>query len=319
MRKLRLLLTTFLLSASSALQAQDADSLLLGDDLDFLITSDSLSLFRLVDSLLQAEAIYNPSQLATRLGYNSNVLAAGRTLGIENFGLSFGLSYYHKSGFFSDVSGFGSKDFDPVYYLTIASFGYSHIINKNFSFITSYDRYFYNTNGDDLYIPYKNSFTLSPLLDIKFMNIGIAYSYYFGDKNVHRITPSLGLSLQKRNVGPFTRIALLPSFILLYGNETFTESEVLIPQTRRQALEYYRTYGKLFPVIETTHTEFGLMNYSFTIPLSLSMQNLNFGITYVYNIPKALPSETLIFSESSFLSANFTYYFSLDTHKKPLQ
>jgi hypothetical protein len=319
MRKLPIFLIALFLSASSALQAQDADSLLLGDDLDFLLSSDSLSLFRLVDSLLNAEPPSMASQLATRLGYNSNVLAAGRTLGIENFGLSFGLSYYHKSGLFADVSGFGSKDFDPVYYLTIASIGYSHIFNKNFSFITSYDRYFYNTNGDDLYIPYKNSFTFSPLLDIKFANVGIAYSYYFGDKNVHRITPTLGLTVQKRNVGPFTRIALLPSFVLLFGNETFTESEVLIPQTRRQALEYYKTYGKMFPVIETTHTEFGLMNYSFTLPLSLSMRNLNFGITYVYNIPEALSGETLIYSESSFLSANFTYYFALGTYKKPLQ
>lgn len=319
MRTLRLLFINLIVSASSALQAQDADSLLLGDDLDFLITSDSLSLFRLVDSLLNAESLSDASQLATRLGYNSNVLAAGRTLGIENFGLSLGLSYYHKSGVFADISGFGSKDFEPKYYLTIASLGYSHIFTKNFSFITSYDRYFYHTGGDDFYIPYKNSFTVSPLFDIKFVNLGLAYSYYFGDKNVHRITPSLGLSLHKRNVGPFTRVALLPSFLLLYGNETFTESEVLIPQTRRQALEYYRTYGKIFPVIEKTRNEFGLMNYSFTVPLSLSMRNLNFGITYVFNIPKALPSERLTFSESSFLSANFTYYFTFGTHKKSLQ
>ena len=57
------------------------------------------------------------SQLAVRLSYNSNVLSAGRTLGIENFGLAPGLSYYHKSGLYADVSGYWSKDFDPSYYL----------------------------------------------------------------------------------------------------------------------------------------------------------------------------------------------------------
>lgn len=319
MKKLSILFIAMVLSASPALRAQDADSLLLGDELDFLLTGDSAAIFSLIDSLLNAEPYKNTSQIATRIGYNSNVMAAGRTLGIDNFGLSLGLSYYHRSGLFADVSGFASKDFEPVYYLTLASVGYSHLFNKNFSFLTSYDRYFYSDAGDDVFIPYRNSFTVSPVVDVKFLNASIAYAYYFGDKNVHRITPSLGFTLEKKNIGPFRRIALLPSFMLLFGNENFTKSEILIPANRREALEYLRDYGKIFPIIETSYSEFGLMNYSFFIPLSMSMRNLNVTINYGYNIPKALPGETLTISESSFLSANLTYFFTLGTHKKPLQ
>ena len=80
-----------------------------------LTFEDSLSVFDLIDSLLQ-HADLGGSQMAVRLAYNSNVMSTGRTLGIENFGLSPGISYYHKSGFYADVSGYWSKDLDPAYY-----------------------------------------------------------------------------------------------------------------------------------------------------------------------------------------------------------
>src|SRR5690349_679100 len=104
------------------LQAQDADSLLQTLPGDSVLTfSDSLNIFNLIDSLISLEGNIIHSQLAVRLAYNSNVLYTGRTLGIDQFGLSPGVSYYHKSGLYADVSCFWSKDFDPKYYLTILS------------------------------------------------------------------------------------------------------------------------------------------------------------------------------------------------------
>src|SRR5689334_20811477 len=107
---------------SFTLTAQDRDSLLLKPD-SLYTADDSLSIFALIDSLLTLEKDMG-SQLALRMGYNSNVLSAGRTLGINNFGLAPGVSYYHKSGAYADVSTYWSKDFHPSWYLTIASVGY---------------------------------------------------------------------------------------------------------------------------------------------------------------------------------------------------
>lgn len=319
MKKVQYLLIVFLFTASSALQAQDADSLLLGDELDFLLSDDSSSIFKLIDSLLQADALTPSSQLSLRMGYNSNVLAAGRTLGIENFGLSPGLAFYHKSGLYTDFAGFWSKDFEPRYYLTIASVGYSHVFNKYFSVLGCYDRYFYHVQGDNAYIPYKNSFTLNPILDYKLATFSMSYGYYVGDKSVHRISTSVGVTLERKNIGPFKRIALIPSFVVLLGNEVFTQSEILIPKTRREALENLRLYGKIFPVIETSKNEFGAMNYSFSVPVSVSYKRVNLLFNYVYSVPKALPSETLTFSESSYISASLSYLFTLKSHKKTWQ
>src|SRR5689334_14305498 len=94
------------------LQAQEADTSLLRLPTDSAFTySDSLDIFNLIDSLLTMEENAPHSQLAVRLAYNSNVFYAGRTLGIDQFGLSPGISYYHKSGLYADVSAFWSQDY----------------------------------------------------------------------------------------------------------------------------------------------------------------------------------------------------------------
>jgi hypothetical protein len=244
MNRIRCFLFVLLCSASSALPAQDIDSLLLGDELDFLIAGDSLSLLSLIDSLLSSDS--GPSsQVQVRVGYNSNVLSAGRTLGIENFGLSPGWTYYHKSGLFADVSGFWSRDFEPRYYLTIASLGYSHVFSKYFSLMANYDRYFYNFD-DAGFVPYKNTFSVSPSVDVKRYSLTVNYSLYTGDKNVHRIAPTLSGRFEVKNFMGLKRIALLPMVMMLVGDETFYFSETWIPENRLQALRYFRDYGTIY-------------------------------------------------------------------------
>lgn len=316
MQKIRLFFTTVFISSFCVLHAQDVDSLLtINEDLNLFSSGDSLSLFALVDSLLALEDLEPVSQLAVRLGYNSNIIAAGRIQGVENFGLSPGLSYYHTSGAYADVSGFWSNDFAPNYYLTIATIGYSCFLSKHFSAIGSYDRYFYQV-ADDAYVPYRNSLSITPTFTIKSVHVSAGYSYFFGDKQVHRVFPSLVVTLQKNKIWGLDRIAVLPTFCVLLGSEQFTFSELLIPKNRREAVQNYRIYKKFIPEIITNRTEFGVMNYSFSLPVSISYKDINVIINYTYSVPKALPSETLTYSESSFLSASLIYTFDLKRHKK---
>jgi hypothetical protein len=300
--------------SSCKLFAQDTDAFLTKPD-SLLTFSDSLSIFQLIDSLLTLETLSDYSQLAFRLGYNSNVLWAGRTLGIDQFGLAPGLSYYHKSGWFADASLFWSNDFEPNYYLTILSAGYMHTFSRHFTAMASYDRYFYNL--EDEYIPYNNALTLSPFLEFHPVNIRVDYTYYFGERSVHRVMPSVGVTLEKSNLFKIDKVSFMPSVFLLMGNETF--SEIIFPTTRaewvaayirvRQGLPWYR--------IETRNV-FGIMNYAFMLPLNIRHKQMNFSFSYTYNIPKALPGETLTLSESSFLSASLSWFINLNTKKSPL-
>lgn len=314
MGNIRLWIGTLIISVSSQTAAQDTDSFLTKPD-SLLTFSDSLSIFQLIDSLLTLDELNDYSQLAFRIGYNSNVLWAGRTLGIDQFGLAPGISYYHKSGLFADASFFWSKDFEPNYYLTILSAGYMHTFSRHFSAMASYDRYFYNL--EDEYIPYNNALTLSPLLEFYPVNIRVDYTYYFGERSVHRIMPSIGVTLEKSKLFKIDKVSFMPSVFMLMGNEMF--SEIIFPTTRaewvaayirvRQGLPWYR--------IETRNV-FGVMNYAIMLPLNVRHKQMNFSFSYTYNIPKALPGETLTLSESSFLSASLSWFINLNTKKSPL-
>jgi len=300
----RWLLAIILAISAATAHAQEADSLVLSNVEDVLSFEDSLSIFSLIDSLLQNAEI-EVSQFGVRLAYNSNVLSAGRTLGIENFGLSPGLSYYHKSGFYGDLSGFWSKDFDPKYYLTIASVGYIYSFPKVFSIMAGYDRYFYNMQSDDEYIPYKNTLSVVPLFEVKPFMLALNYSYYFGDAYVNRIMPSLALVLEKKKFLKIDKVSLSPTFYMLMGDETLTELELDGPSLRN-----YKEYGTWFRIIETNKRVFGIMNYAFSVPLSVTHKNWSFMFSYTYNIPKALPGEPLTISESSYLSGSISYFIS---------
>ena len=297
-----------------SVKAQDIDSLLAkGDDYEFT-TSDSLAIFQLFDSLMNLEDLVG-SQLAFRLSYNSNVLAAGRTLGIEQFGLAPGISYYHKSGAYADISAFWSKDFEPPFYLTTLSAGYLHIFSRKFSMLANYDHYFYTDVGDDSYTPYTNAATISSYLDFRHVSFRTDYSYYFGDARAHRIMPALGLVLRKKNLLGIDRVSFLPTFYMLMGDVVLNEVEFVDPKTPLERFQNRLKYGTPYSILIKDKRVFGILNYAISCPLSLTIKNnWMFNITYTYNIPKAVEDEPLVLGETGYLSASFVYY--LDLRKK---
>jgi len=316
MRWLKRCLFVLVVSASSVAWAQDASSFL--SDTDSLLSyDDSLSIFNLIDSLLALEK-ESGSLLSLRLGYNSNVLSTGRTLGIENFGLAPGVSYYHRTGLYADVTGFWSNDFDPEYYLTVATLGYMRDFSKNFSIMGGYDRYFYTIADKDSYIPYTNTLTVTPMLEFKPILFSLNYSFYFGDAQAHRILPGLSVVLEKKKWLGIDRISLNPGFYTLFGNETFVNIEYILPNTKRERIANKIKYGTWYRIIETTTKSFGVMNYTVSVPLSITHKNWNLMITYNYNVPRALPGETLTLSESSYLSASLSYFMDLTSRKNGL-
>lgn len=295
-------------------QAQGTDTLSTLTE-NVLSSEDSLSIFKLIDSLLVLEDQEPGSQLGLRLNYNSNMLSTGRTLGINQFGLGAGLSYYHKTGLYADLSGFWSDEFDPQYYLTILSAGYMYSISKKISFIASYDHYVYNLPYD--YIPYSNALTTSAYLDLKPLVFRLDYAYYFGEQNVHRIMPSLGFTLEKRGLFKLNKVSITPMAMVLLGNESITE--IIFPSTRQEWIAaLIRLRNGLPWYTLNTNNVFGVMNYSFMLPLNVSYRNWNFFISYSYNIPKPLPGETLVLSESGFLTASITRLLNLKPNKSLL-
>lgn len=290
-------------------QTQRADSLLAQkatlDSLNqFFTYQDSLDIFELIDSLLKTEPAIGRSQMAVRLGYNSNVIADNRTFNIDRFGLAPGIAYYHKSGAYADVSSYWSQEYNPNFYLTVASVGYLRSFTKWYSLLGEYSRYFYNLPGDNsVSIPYTNNFGLTNYFEVKKAVLRLDYYFYFGDRTAHRILPNVGLNLVKKKWLGFDRVSIYPNTGIMFGSEDVTTTRVYPNPLLRLRLRQPLTY-------EETTTEFGVMNYSFSMPISMRKNNWTFLLNYTYNMPQPLPGEELGLQKGGFLSFAITRFFN---------
>jgi hypothetical protein len=281
----------------------------------FFTAEDSLQIFDLIDSLLKVDpdllGDMDRSQMAVRLGYNSNITADNRTFNIEQFGLSPGVSYYHKSGAYADITSYWSQEYNPNFYLTVPSIGYLHTFSKHYSILGEYSHYFYNQPNDStVSIPYTNNVGVSNYFEFNPLILRLDYYLYFGDKTGHRVMPSIGLNLTKRKWLGFDRISFFPVVAVLFGSEQVTEYELYPNLLARIFLN--RRYGAKLPLYyEVNHTEFGVMNYGFTAPITFTKKNWTLLVSYTYNVPKQLPSETLTLESTGYLSFSITRYFSL--------
>ncbi|MEM8895648.1 MAG: hypothetical protein AAGC88_13785, partial [Bacteroidota bacterium] len=71
--------------------------------------------------------------------------------------------------------------------------------------------------------------------------------------------------------------------------------------------QYDRIYDFLYT--EVTTDAFGLMNYYFTMPVSLYIGQFSILLSYTYNIPVALPGESIDLQNTGYLSAGISYTF----------
>ncbi len=248
--------------------------------------------------------------IAARLGYNSNIVADNRTFNISQFGLAPGVSYYHKTGFYTDYTTYWSQEYKPTFYLSVASAGYMRTFNKWYSLIAEYSRYFYNQPTDStVSVPYTNNLGLSNYFEFKRLVLRLDYYFYFGQKKAHRIMPGIGVNLVKRKWAGFDRVSFYPSINILFGTEEITTYEFYPDLFLRYI--YNRTHTPKLPLqYENIMNEFGVMNYSISTPISITKKDWTFLISYTYNIPKPLPGEDLSLQSGGYISFSITRYFS---------
>ncbi len=275
-----------------------------------LNSEDSLSLFHLIDSLIQMPYEKETSQMAVRVGYNSNVVATSRTLGINQFGLSPGLSYYHKSGLYADASTYWSQEYTPNFYLSVLSGGYLKMVSKHWSFLAEYSHYFYSAKGTNTYIPYTNNLGASQYFTFKPVTLKLDYYFYFGEKKAHRIMPGVMVSLEKKKWRKFDRIVFFPTISVLFGSENVITGYPFYPDfIQRNQQNIAHPSDPQLPLFYTsTKNVFGVMNYSFVAPISLTVKKVTFLISYTYNIPKSLPYEDLGLKANGYVSCSVTKY-----------
>jgi hypothetical protein len=286
------------------------DSVALAGLNNFFTHEDSLEIFVLIDSLLSMEVPKNKSMMGVRLGYNSNILADNRTFNIDQFGLAPGVSYYHKSGVYADYSAYWSKEYDPHFYLSVGSVGYLNSFGKHYNLLAEYSHYFYNQPSDStVYVPYVNNIGVTNYFDFKPLVLRLDYYFYFGDRTAHRIMPSVGLNLVKKKWLGLDRVSIYPSFNVLFGTDDATKYELYPNLVARIIYNRQNPTNRLPLIKKENYTVFGVMNYAFTIPVTITKGNWSFLLGYTYNIPKSLQDEDTSLENSGYVSFSITRYF----------
>lgn len=316
---------------------------------------DSLSIFSLIDSILNYESKLH-SEFNVRVGYNSSVLSGGRTLGIQQQSLSPGVSYYHKKGFYADVSGFWNSGFDPKYSLTVLSMGYMRLFGEHFTATSSYERWIYNFGKGEPSASLQNSLNVSAGFNTKHFYGSLDYNYLFGTDHAHRIIGNLSGNLSWKRKWIFDKIRIAPSFSIIYGNndvanyyyadnrerlqfmsqiintssfKTFLEG-ITLTNTEKAIIErinnsnrlndrqkrnsksivYLRNYevnDYVVSELESTSNQYGLMNYSFSLPIIFTMNKFNIILSYTYSNPLRLPKEKNDYDPVGYFGASVTY------------
>ena len=316
----------------------ESDSILL-DQLELELAADSLDILDLIDSLLYGDFRY--SQLSIRAGYTSDITYAGRNFGIEQHGFGAGISYYHKTGLFSDISGFWNSNLVPAYNPTVITGGYLGNFSRKWTYTVSYDHYFYNQVEDELsYYPITNSLNIASFLELGKITLAGEYSFLFGEESAHRLRANLMYTFSKSKLGFIDRFVFMPTASMLLGSSYIYQINPIYPTISRQTRFdirqlMYREYGeklikylwvnerdryielerKTFNLIKDTLTNyeltssnvFGIMNYSFAIPFYFYLNNFTFALSYHYNIPIALPGEDLALEPNSYAGATLIY------------
>lgn len=316
----------------------ESDSMLL-DQLEFELAADSLDILDLIDSLLYGD--FSFSQLSLRLGYTSDITYAGRNFGIEQHGFGAGISYYHKTGLFADVSGFWNSSLDPTYNPTILTGGYLGKLSQKWSYTVSYDHFFYNHKDDEFsYYPITNSLNAASFLEIGKLTLAGEYSFLFGEENAHRFRGNLMYTFSKSKLGFVDRFVFMPTASILLGSSYIYQINPIYPtlgrETRlavRQIMfrqfgeevvknlwrnnrdRYFDLEREIYSQIQDTAINyelsssnvFGIMNYSLSLPFYFYVNNFTFALSYHYNIPVALPGEDLTIEPNSYAGATLIY------------
>ncbi len=319
---------------------------------------DSMGIFHLIDSVLNMDL--NPkSEFNVRLGYASNVLNAGRNYGIEQHGLSPGLTFYHKSGFFGDITGFWNSETDPKYSLTMTTLGYMGMINTNFNYTFSYERWFYNVSAEDeANIDYRNNLGASVGYYLNWASINLDYSYLSGESAAHRIIGSLSGRLKISDAWIFNSIIFYPGASVIYGNDDVTiqfNGNVIDEYKSNQYLrenlnnEEFMTFARsqltreeqfligsinsnpnlderqkririravylsneaiqdyVYDLLETNENTFGILNYSFSLPIAFTIDKFSTILSYTYSIPVPLPDDQIEYDPVGYFGVSLSY------------
>jgi hypothetical protein len=215
-------------------------------ELDSLFADESIpaNLFELADSILALENA-KVSAVLLRAGYVSEVVSAGRSFGVDQYGFSPAVNYFHHSGFGGSVTGYWSSEYSPSYYLTDLSISYNRDFFKDrLTTLVNHDFYIYNDSLEDH--SFNNSIQASANYHFKYFDVGGDYAFLYGKESAHRVIAHVNGNFKLRFKGFIDAVTFMPGVAFQWGN-----ADVLFWRQPRTALSdlYWLIRNNDYPLL----------------------------------------------------------------------
>lgn len=233
------------------------------------------------------------AELNVRLNYVSRAVFSGRDFGVREWMSTPSITYYAKSGFYADLSGYYLSQTLPHYELTALSAGYLGVLSNYFMLSGELSRTFLSQQSQQNLLPYSAdaalTYNISPLLSAT-----TDYNVLFGNATAQRLRLSVSAYMAKSTTLSgfgLKRISLIPTLTAILGTETSAFSlyqpSSLTPTTAAAARRLTRIQQRLqarknsvtAPVTDATADRFGLMAMDLSLPVRLTFAGFRLGLT----------------------------------------
>ena len=253
--------------------------------------------------LMLAEMNRNHNFIYGRIGYDNKTVYAGREIGTDQYNLTGQLFYLNSIGLHLGVSGAWYSQMDPSYRSTVVSAGYSNGLGKNkvLRYRISYNRYFYNSDTSDYDPVFTGSVNAGVTLKAGPLGTRFDYSLLTGKEYGSQASADLFGNFTLFKIGKNTKFRILPEVSFYFGSET-------VEYERYSHLTDGLSQGEQNYVYED---RFGLMNTQLSMPLEISIGDLDLEVAYIYNINRSLDAD-YTYDNVSMISFSLGYFFMIN-------
>jgi len=269
-------------------QEENLDSLL-----DVIIFEDEEMV-----SLLTGKSNYQ--FLYARAHFANKSYFSGRDIGIEQYNYSAQLSYFHSKGINIGVGTIWYSEFNPRFYATIVTAGFSGKFGKSndYRYRSSYNRYFFSEMDSVDSHAFNNAFAVGATIDKGIIGSRLDLALLTGNETAGQVSFDLFSDITLVKLGTFDRIKIEPEVSFYLGKEIVAYYELGSP-------------GQNPENIEIQDSKFGLLNMAFRFPLVIDFKNFDLEVAYNINLPNSMLTDEEL-PMTTYFSVGLGYIFSLN-------
>ena len=229
--------------------------------------------------------------LVLGLAASNNSYFFGRSTETKYPYLTTDVTYKFRSGIWFSAALFNIFNTASVVDETDLSAGYNFSFTDRLSGSLSYARYIYGPDNPLIKSAVSNIATSNLGLDWSYLYTSLTTSYIFGGSNDIFISLNNSRYFEKKGLlAAADYLGIEPAANLLWGTQTFTQTYTN-SRNDNQPVKSRNPKAPTSSVTTTTETQFSLLNYGFTLPVTYGYKNSALELSWRFLVPVNAPAE----------------------------